>query len=622
MSTSRHNRQEGQVMTVRGKRALRYLRVSTPSQVHTDYNPEGISIPAQREATDRKAAELGAEIVGEYIEPGRTATSIAKRPTFQEMLTRIKAERDVDYVIVYHFNRIFRNSVDAAIVKRDLRKLGVRIVSSVMDLGDSPESAMVESIIHAVDQYQSEASGADISYKMGEKAKKGGTLHRAPIGYRNVIIEVDGRTVRTVEVDPERAPFIVKGFELFATGQYSGQQVLDLMTEAGLRTRGDKRFSPKPVSLSQLYDILGNRYYAGFVTYNGEEYKGRHDALVTPELFDRVQRVLALRGGAGTRQRRHNHYLKGLLWCGRCGERLIISPGRGNGGTYFYYVCRGRQKRTCDQPYLRVHELDNNVVRHYASVQLSEAFRAKLRRQLDDVLLDELGSLDALRKRLKLRLEQLDAKEEQYLDLVGEPGWPREKLRQRLDAIAAERTTILDQLAGTASKLETGREFFLSALKLLSNPQAFYKRGGTSLRRAMNTVIFGKLYVTDGEITAHELTDMAETLVEADRASRTYYRRSEALSGADRDEYKKSSLPEERAFLDRLTGAGLLTVALGANGSSRTALVELTGLEPVTPALPVRCATSCATAPETITAVLSRRVSYRTRDRQRPPQQD
>jgi hypothetical protein len=54
-----------------------------------------------------------------------------------------------------------------------------------------------------------------------------------------------------------------------------------------------------------------------------------------------------------------------------------------------------------------VHELEDKVVRHYASVQLGEEFRTKLRRQLDDVLLDELGSLDALRKRLTLRLEQL-----------------------------------------------------------------------------------------------------------------------------------------------------------------------------------------------------------------------
>src|SRR5690348_4108748 len=95
------------------KRAIRYLRVSTPSQVNTDYNPEGISIPAQREKVDQKADELKADIVGEYVEPGRTATSIDKRPKFQEMLARIRERQDVDYIICYHFNRIFRNSIDA-----------------------------------------------------------------------------------------------------------------------------------------------------------------------------------------------------------------------------------------------------------------------------------------------------------------------------------------------------------------------------------------------------------------------------------------------------------------------------------------------------------------------------
>src|SRR3954451_2156597 len=140
------------------KRALLYLRVSTPGQVNTDYNPEGISISAQREAAERKALQLNAEIADTYVEPGRTATSIEKRPVFQEMLARIKADQDVDYVIVYHFSRIFRNSIDAAISKRELGRYGVRVVSTVLDMGDSPESAMVETIIHAVDQYQSEAN--------------------------------------------------------------------------------------------------------------------------------------------------------------------------------------------------------------------------------------------------------------------------------------------------------------------------------------------------------------------------------------------------------------------------------------------------------------------------------
>ena len=120
-------------------------------------------------------------------------------------------------MIVYHFNRVFRNSVDAAITKRDLHKVGTRIVSTVLDMGEGPESAMVESIIHAVDQYQSQASGADIRYKMSQKVKNGGTVGPAPLGYLNVReTKSEGGEIRTVATDPQRGPLIVKGCELFA----------------------------------------------------------------------------------------------------------------------------------------------------------------------------------------------------------------------------------------------------------------------------------------------------------------------------------------------------------------------------------------------------------------------
>lgn len=90
----------------RRKRAVLYLRVSTLGQVNTDFNPEGISIPAQRVAGEKKAESLDADIVREFIEPGKTATSIDKRPVFQEMVAWVKAQKDIEYVIVYHFNRV------------------------------------------------------------------------------------------------------------------------------------------------------------------------------------------------------------------------------------------------------------------------------------------------------------------------------------------------------------------------------------------------------------------------------------------------------------------------------------------------------------------------------------
>ena len=87
---------------------------------------------------------------------------------------------------------------------------------------------------------------------------------------------------------------------------------------------------------------------------------------------------------AGARQRTHNHYLKGLLWCDRCQRRLIIMPGKSKSGqVYFYYICRGRQDSSCDLPYLNVSKLERIVENHYATVQLSEDFCTRLQAMMN-----------------------------------------------------------------------------------------------------------------------------------------------------------------------------------------------------------------------------------------------
>jgi DNA invertase Pin-like site-specific DNA recombinase len=153
--------------------AVLYLRVSTASQVKTDYDPEGISIPAQREACLRKASQLGVRVPedGEYIEPGRTATSMDKRPAFQAMLERIRAQRDVNYVIVYKLSRMNRNRVDDAFVLTRLRKYKVNLVSATESIDETPVGQLMHGILAAFNEYRSAEDGADIRYKMGEKAK-------------------------------------------------------------------------------------------------------------------------------------------------------------------------------------------------------------------------------------------------------------------------------------------------------------------------------------------------------------------------------------------------------------------------------------------------------------------
>src|SRR6478609_9640154 len=84
--------------------SVSYLRVSTKEQAERDGDPEGYSIPAQREANKRKAESLGAIIQAEFVDRGESARSV-DRPKLKRMLAYIR-EHSVQYVIVHKVDRL------------------------------------------------------------------------------------------------------------------------------------------------------------------------------------------------------------------------------------------------------------------------------------------------------------------------------------------------------------------------------------------------------------------------------------------------------------------------------------------------------------------------------------
>lgn len=156
-------------------------------------------------------------------------------------------------------------------------------------------------------------------------------------------------------------------FELFATGEESLGSLRDKLTAAGFRMPKWGKATTGIISEEKLRNLLRDRYYLGFVQLDGIEYPGNHTPLVTQELFDRVQRVLTVRGENHVRHREHNHYLKGLLWCARCKNRLLVQRAQGrHGGEYFYFFCRGRQLKVCDMPFIPLEALEDAVERYYS----------------------------------------------------------------------------------------------------------------------------------------------------------------------------------------------------------------------------------------------------------------
>ncbi|BCJ44604.1 recombinase [Actinoplanes ianthinogenes] len=506
------------------KRAFSYLRVSSAGQVNTDYDPEGISLPAQRAAIQRRAAELDAEIVAEFVEPGRSATTVDGRPVLQEMMARLKAEKNVDYVLVYARSRLHRNSIDAAITKRDLRNAGATLISVMDYTEDSAIGDLVATVLDGVNEYQSRASGADIAYKVGQKIVRGGSVGRAPIGYLNVRETFEGREVRTIAVDPVRGPLVRMAFELYATGTYGFHALIATLSDAGLRTKPTKRFpAGTPISLNSLGNLLRDRYYLGYVSYRGVEYKGRHEPLVEPEVFDRVQHMLETRRAGGVRERTHNHYLKGVVWCHRCQRRLMIMRGKSHtGDLHFYYFCRGRQQHACDLPYLPVARVETAVVDNYATIMLPADLRDDLSSRIGEVLSESAGTSAELRSRIKDQLKTLDRQEDRFLDLVGDPDWPQDKIGARLRRIRDERDRLARQLDDSDTpRLDTAGETMLYLLDLLADPQELYRRCKQQGRRVLNQAFFAKVYFDHDEdgpfVAADELSDLVLPLVKEAR---------------------------------------------------------------------------------------------------------
>ncbi len=217
---------------------------------------------------------------------------------------------------------------------------------------------------------------------MMEKIKSGGTVGRAPIGYQNIrYVDERGREERTVIVDPERAPLVKLAFEEYATGNWTVADLADHLAACGLNTRSTPKIPSQPVTLKTLHKVLVNPYYKGTVKYNGIEYEGTHEKLVSTETWDLVQSILASRLN-GERSLKHPHFLKGSVYCACCGERMIISnEKKKNGIVYPYFVCgerHSKRSKDCKNRAVLIDVVEKEIERIYDKYQLPSEVRILL----------------------------------------------------------------------------------------------------------------------------------------------------------------------------------------------------------------------------------------------------
>ena len=249
--------------------------------------------------------------------------------------------------------------------------------------------------------------------------------------------------------------------------------------------------------------ILRDPYYLGMVTFKGHLYPGRHEALITPELFDRVQQVIDARVKRGQRDRIHNHFARGMLHCGRCHDvgrehRLIFTEAKNHADQiYEYFMCRGRQDRLCDLPFLPSLEIERALTREFASLRLSPESIENAKEEVQAALRHILARQEEQRTRLQKELKKLEVQEERLVDLAADGTLPSEMLRSRLRELQIKKHEVRAGLDTTTESLQQRTEMVLSYLDLMARPDALFTAATGAVKRKLLAAFFGRIWVDD-----------------------------------------------------------------------------------------------------------------------------
>jgi site-specific DNA recombinase len=480
-------------------RCVIYLRVSTKEQAENGLGEEGFSIPAQREACVRHIRDHGFDLVDEFSDRGESARS-ADRPQLQAMLARIAEDSDVDAVVVHKIDRLARNLEDHVAIRALFRKRGVALVSVTENIEETASGRLVEGIHALMAEFYSANLASEIKKGMSQKAKMGGWPHAAPLGYLNVREIVSGHQVAHIVTDPERAPHVTAAFELYSTGEWTLERLAGELSHRGLRNRGRRDRAVGPIGVSALANILSNKAFAGIVCWDGIEYPGIHEPLTDTTTFNRVQDLLAARSARGTRERRHNHYLKGTLFCGVCGRGLSVQVSKGR---YEYLYCLGQKNRNptgCKERYIAAGDLEAQVEQLYEKIQLPKSWLKRLREELDAEITARQHRNAAEREFLTRKLAKADTERRKLLDAYYAGAIDVGVLKAEQARIATDVRGAEERLAAVDAHLAEWQEILETAMRFATNCAKAYARASDKTRRRFNQAVISRIEVRDGKI--------------------------------------------------------------------------------------------------------------------------
>ena len=326
------------------KKAVIYARYSSDTQTEQ-------SIEGQLRVCQNYAKNNDLLVVDTYVDRAMTGTN-DMRPDFQRMI-KASSKRQWEYVIVYKLDRFSRDKYEMTIHKHTLKENGVKLVSAMENIPDSPEGIILESLLEGMNQYYSAELSQKVLRGLRESYLKG-NYTGAPVlfGYdvvdkKNVINSVEGAIVKEI-------------FSLYAQ-DYTAAYIADEMRKRGIRTKKGKYLTEKAI-----YKMLQNTKYNGKIKHGDTVYDNIYPKIVDDVLWQSVQHIRDRNKHApGRKKEIFDFILSGKLVCGDCKRLMVgVSGTSKTGAKHYYYTCltHSRDKKPCTLKTACKKELEDIVI--------------------------------------------------------------------------------------------------------------------------------------------------------------------------------------------------------------------------------------------------------------------
>jgi site-specific DNA recombinase len=418
-----------------------------------------LSIDAQLRELREFALKEKLEIVKEYTE-----AMTAKAPgrlVFNEMLKALK-NKEADGIISWNPDRLARNSKDGGeiifLIDQGVIK-DLKFPTYLYD--DSPHGKFNLSLAFGFSKLFVDNLSQNVKRGIREKIRRGEFPGMAPRGY------INNAQTKTIEKHPEFFDLVKSALERFSLGMISTSQIRDEFYEAGIRTKNNG-----PMHLTTIKNMLRNPFYYGTFILNGELHKASHEAMISKEIFDKIQIRLGekprILDRSNQRNQEKSYLFEDLGKCGNCGYTIIREYHKKKSGLEFRYYRCSRKSKTClcKQKPINENSLKPQVKKLVSEISVDDElyeFSMNLIKQWKN---EEQGGLSGQADKLKRGLDENKKKLDRLLDLCLDGQLAMDDYKVKKNQIVNENIEIEDQIRRIESEASLWFEPLASALKL------------------------------------------------------------------------------------------------------------------------------------------------------------